>query len=339
MNAISVIMPCYNRDFDLLRVLQAYDQQTTNSLFEVIAIDDASSDKTFEILNAYRPQNYTLKVFRQEKNQGPAAARNRGIQAASAPLLLFVGDDILPSPDFIALHLAAHQNADEHTAILGRTVWPVDITLNSLMTYIDGIGAQQFSYYYLRDGQEYDFRHFYTSNVSIKTSFLKSLPVWFDTDFVYAAFEDAELAYRLSLRGLKIIYHAEIVAHHYHYHTLWTFTRRQFLAGQMACVLVRKHPELFTFIVGKNTKTRLLFLRLRTLMMRLDINLQEYEKMAISQASASESLQQPDMARQYQRLLEYFYMKGIIYGMFPETIALKITKLYAQNQLKLLELK
>lgn len=43
---ITVIMPCYNREYDLRRVLEAYDQQDTGIPFELIAVDDASTDDT-----------------------------------------------------------------------------------------------------------------------------------------------------------------------------------------------------------------------------------------------------------------------------------------------------
>ncbi|GAB4482083.1 MAG: hypothetical protein OHK0031_04460 [Anaerolineales bacterium] len=336
MNVISIIMPCYNRDFDLLRVLKAYDQQDAPFSFEVIAVDDASSDKTFALLTSYRPQKYSLKVFRQPSNQGPAAARNRGIGEASAPLILFVGDDILPSPTFVKEHVSAHQRCDTRTAILGYTTWPADITLNSLMSHIDGIGAQQFSYYYLRSGQKYDFRHFYTSNISIKTEFLKSLDYWFDTDFIYAAFEDAELAYRLAKKGLKIIYQAEPVAYHYHYHTAWTFSRRQFLAGLMACVLVKKHPELFPMIIGRNRKLQFALWRLQGIVQPTKVDLNAHEMQAISRASACEFFPQDKMITIYQHLLDYFYTKGIIFGTFPEKIALQISKVYARQKLRLI---
>jgi GT2 family glycosyltransferase len=75
------------------------------------------------------------------------------------------------------------------------------------MKHIDGIGAQQFSYYYMRSGREYDFRHFYTCNISVKTSFFKALPSrWFDPDFYLYGYEDVEVGYRLAQNGMRIVY-------------------------------------------------------------------------------------------------------------------------------------
>jgi glycosyltransferase involved in cell wall biosynthesis len=316
MNAISIIMPCYNREYDLRRVLEAYDHQDVCFSFELIAVDDASTDHTYELLTSYHPKHFSLIIERQATNQGPAAARNRGIALAQAPLTIFVGDDILPVPGFVRQHIQAHAlNSDLTTAILGCTTWPPDITMNTLMAHIDGIGAQQFSYYYLRDGQEYDFRHFYTSNISIKTDLLKSLDHWFDTDFTYAAFEDAELAYRLSKNGLRILYVSAPLAYHYHYHTIWTFSKRQYLSGLMACLLVKKHPQLSSLIKGRGWQMGVWSWRFQAALRKSPkIKFENLEMKILSQASSYEAQAQINTDYLYLQTLKYFFTKGLIYG-------------------------
>jgi glycosyltransferase involved in cell wall biosynthesis len=127
-------MPCYDRGYDLLRILQAYDRQATDQPFEIIAVDDASKDNTYQVLSSYQPQNYKISIIRLEKNQGPGNARNQGISRASSPLIAFVGDDILPSPGFVEDHLKAHSiYTDEKTAILGQITWPDDLPCNTLI--------------------------------------------------------------------------------------------------------------------------------------------------------------------------------------------------------------
>jgi glycosyltransferase involved in cell wall biosynthesis len=332
---ISVIMPCYNREYDLRRVLEAYDQQDNTLPFELIAVDDASIDHTYELLNSYRPKHYSLIIERQATNQGPAAARNRGIALAQAPLILFVGDDILPTTGFLRQHIEAHTlHPDLTTVILGCTTWPADITMNTLMAHIDGVGAQQFSYHYLREGQEYDFRHFYTSNISIKTKFLKSLEHWFDTDFTYAAFEDAELAYRLSKKGLQILYVSAPLAYHYHYHTIWTFSKRQYVAGLMACVLVKKHPELSSLIKGRGWQKRVWSWLFQTALHgKPKIHYESMEIKILSQASSYEAQPYTNIIYFYEHALNYFFTKGLIFGSFSKNIAQRVNSIYAQQKL------
>jgi glycosyltransferase involved in cell wall biosynthesis len=336
MTAISVIMPCYNRAYDLKRVLEAYDHQTTREEFELIAVDDCSKDETYQVLTSYQPQHYLLRVERQEKNAGQGAARNRAIPLVNSPLVAFVGDDILPDANFVQGHLDAHRcYPAEPVAILGRIQWPNDIPINLLMAHIDGVGAEQFSFHYFVDGQEYDYRHLYTSNISLKTSFLRSVNTWFDTDFVLYGFEDVELGYRLSKLGLKIIYQAAIGASHYHYHNVWTFLERQYKCGLMAVVLVRKHPEL-------NSLMRTPVLQLLRLGFRPGVffkkNTEEdrlwAEALAYRLSSYYEWKAPAWLDHWYVFILRYAYFTGILQGVFSSPgLSAWIRNLYCANYL------
>lgn len=313
--ACSIVMPCYNRAHDLRNVLAAYDRQDTAEFFELIAVDDCSTDGTFELLAGCAPEHYSLRIFRQERNGGPGAARNRGIGEARAPLIIIVGDDIRPAGDFVRKHLLAHRVFPEReTAILGSVQWADDLPQNTLMRHIDGKGAEQFSYFYLRHGQAYDYRHFYTANISVKTELLHSLDKWFDTDFVHAAFEDVELSYRLARQGgMRIIHLADIVGWHYHFHTIWSFAGRQYRAGQMARLLIRKHPGL---IAGfKSWAARGAGYYLASFLPRRSAeSLEVLERRALSLAGRFEWDDHPALSGYYSGLLVYFFFKGWLAG-------------------------
>jgi glycosyltransferase involved in cell wall biosynthesis len=317
MVEVSIVMPCHNRAYGLHRILQAYEQQKGGEAFEIIAVDDASVDTTYDLLTSYRPEGYTLHIERLKENRGPAAARNLGVSLASGPLILFADDDILPDPFFVHGHLAAHRfYPDPKTAILGRVVWAKDMPANTLMSHIDGIGAQQFSYRYLQNGQEYDFRHFYTANISINKEFLLSAGKLFDTDFRYA-FEDGELSYRLSKRGMRIIYSSLLLGFHYHYHTVWSFSARQYRAGKMAVLLVKKHPELRGVIMGDLWHLKALRWRLQAMLHTYPPGLADrLENECLHLLGAHEWTPHPQLDQIYIRSLGYFYFKGLIDGTF-----------------------
>jgi hypothetical protein len=168
---------------------------------------------------------------------------------ASGELVLFGGDDIEPHPHQVWQHAREHdRRGDPSAAVLGLTRWPEGARLTSTMRHIDGPGAQQFSYQLFKPGGEYDFRHFYTSNVSLRRALLAEEPDGFSTAFRWAAFEDAELAYRLSLRGMRIYYHPAAIAWHHHPYDASSFFERQSRCGEMAEVLVRAHPQLAKWI-------------------------------------------------------------------------------------------
>lgn len=246
---VSVVIPTFNRVDGLCRVLRGYEAQQPAGLpFEVVVVDDGSDDGTSAVLSDWRSRRFTLRFDRQP-NQGPARARNRASEMVSGDLVLFGGDDIEPDPNQVVEHVREHdRRGDVRTAILGLTRWPEGITLTSTMRHIDGPGAQQFSYGVFEDGAEYDFRHFYTSNVSVRRHMLARDPAGFSTDFTAAAFEDAEFAYRLSRRGMRIIYHRAAVAWHHHPYDARSFFSRQERCGEMADVLFRKHPQLAKWI-------------------------------------------------------------------------------------------
>jgi glycosyltransferase involved in cell wall biosynthesis len=333
---ISLVMPCYNRAHDMLRALQAYDRQLGDPSFELIAVDDGSNDDTYELLHSFRPLNYSIQAIRQESNQGPAVARNVGISRASAPLVLFVGDDILPDPYFVKGHIAAHRfYPAKETAILGKVVWPDDLPVNTLMVHIDGIGAQQFSYHYLRDGQTYDFRHFYTANISLKKALLDTQPKWFDPDFPHAAFEDIELSFRLTQAGMRIVYLSSLVGYHYHYHNIWTFSNRQFKAGMMASVVVNKQPAARDKLVGRFWTLRLLrLILLASLRRQPEDDAERLEHKALHLVSAYEWKNHLLLDQLYLRLLSYYYHKGMIFGSLGDTpLSRKIGNQFARRVL------
>jgi GT2 family glycosyltransferase len=321
MKSISVIMPCFNQAYHLTKVLRAYQEQSTDEQFEVIAINDASPDVTYSILTSFQTNRYELRVINQEKNQGPAAARNLGIQAAQSPLIVFVGDDILPERTFLQEHIAAHHRRPEvESAILGNVSWPNDMPVNSLMKHIDGIGAEQFSYYYFEDQMEYDYRHFYTANISIKRELLNRVDYWFDTDFPYAAYEDVELSYRLAQKGMKIYYDVKPVGYHYHYHHIWSFSERQYRAGLMALVLGKKHPDLRATVMGKNWLPHLVYLWLNSyLRPATKVQADKIESEMLRLVSGFEWLLDPIYDPLYVRILHYFYYKGIVQATFADT--------------------
>ncbi len=95
MVLISVIVPTYNRADDLLRVLDSLLNQTMDITdYEVIVVNDGSTDNTSEVLDAYSQRKTNVRAIHQP-NQGPAAARNAGLHAATAPLVAFTDDDCI----------------------------------------------------------------------------------------------------------------------------------------------------------------------------------------------------------------------------------------------------
>ena len=96
---ISIIMPVYNVEKYLARCLESAIRQTfPRNKYEIICVNDGSTDNSLEILERYAEQFPNIKIINQ-KNSGPAAARNRGILEAQGKYVLFIDSD-----DFITLN-------------------------------------------------------------------------------------------------------------------------------------------------------------------------------------------------------------------------------------------
>jgi glycosyltransferase involved in cell wall biosynthesis len=246
----SVVIPTYNRLDMLLRVLDALERQIDAPPFEVIVIDDGSTDGTENTLS--RREGI---VFRTQSNGGPGTARNHGVSLARGTFVVFIGDDTVPEPRFLAEHARTHRESasDPLTACLGHTGWPVGQRVTSFMDYINDYGLQ-FGYKLIADGEIAPFNFFYTSNISIERQLLRDHP--FDTSFPSAAWEDIELAYRLDALGLKIHYNARAVTRHYHPMSVDSFARRQYTVGKSGAIFFRKHPELGHFLGVHELETR-----------------------------------------------------------------------------------
>ena len=238
----SVVIPTYNRLDMLVRVLDALERQTGAPPFEVIVIDDGSKDDTARVMSSR-----TGITFRSQSNSGPGKARNHGVSLASGKIVVFIGDDTVPEPNFLAEHARVHRDAgdDPMVAALGYTGWPNGERVTAFMDYINDYGLQ-FGYKLIKDGDVVPFNFFYTSNISIDREVLVAHP--FDTSFPSAAWEDIELAYRLDAKGLKIRYNARAVTRHHHPMSVDSFARRQYTVGKSGALFFEKHPELGHFL-------------------------------------------------------------------------------------------
>lgn len=100
MPAISIIIPTWNHASALARCLASVEQQTEKD-FEVIVVDDASTDGTARFLREQRP-SFSLQTIRLPENRGAPAARNEGARLAAGRYLLFLDADVELYPDALA---------------------------------------------------------------------------------------------------------------------------------------------------------------------------------------------------------------------------------------------
>lgn len=294
-NFISIIIPTFNRVDSLVRSIgNICDQDFPIDEYEIIIIDDGSTDDTREKIKSLQKENnkYSIQYFNQE-NKGPATARNLGIKNAKGNIILFIGDDIIPAPHFIKEHSSWHKKyPQENIAILGYTTWSQELKITPFMDWLEN-GGKQFSYHQLAPNKFTDYRHFYTSNISLKKAIFQKEK--FNENFPYAAYEDIELGYRLQKKiGLKIYYHPEAKAFHLHKITLKSYAHRNFKAGVARTIFNKLQPEIAKHPV-ESIKTRFVYNKL-TIWFWMLVG-QFYEKRKIKH-------------QLFGKLCQYFYSKG-----------------------------
>lgn len=100
----SVVIPSFNRGPQLLLTLSAFEKQRfPKSDFEVIVVDDGSTDDTQKIINSIKP-SYRLVYVKLPNTQGRSVARNKGVKAARGRYIIFCDADFLVLPNFISTH-------------------------------------------------------------------------------------------------------------------------------------------------------------------------------------------------------------------------------------------
>jgi len=89
---VSVIIPTYNRAHLIGRSIQSVLNQTYQD-FEIIVVDDGSTDNTEDIIKKFQKKDERIKYIKNEKNKGGSAARNTGIKAARGKYIAFLDSD------------------------------------------------------------------------------------------------------------------------------------------------------------------------------------------------------------------------------------------------------
>ncbi|MCP4896468.1 MAG: glycosyltransferase [bacterium] len=240
---VSVVITTFNRWSILEMTLDALAEQDWSKL-QIVVVDDGSSDDTWERLREYRDTNsdrFNLAIATQE-NQGQGLARNHALSLVEEDLVLFLGDDIIPEPDLVRAHVERHREVGEPTAVVGFTDWyrpRMRITPFMEMINLEG---HQFGYGFMASGKDQPFTCFYTSNISLDRSILGGSP--FDSTFNSYGWEDVELGYRLSKRGVRIVYEENARAGHFHPTDIRSFYKRQVQVGRTHHDLLAIHPEL-----------------------------------------------------------------------------------------------
>jgi glycosyltransferase involved in cell wall biosynthesis len=197
-------------------------------------VDDGSTDGTLEWLESHTSEFPHVRSLSQN-HQGPAAARNLGVEQAKGETIIFIDSDLVVTEHF----LQAHANA----LVQGQQ----QLGSDRLFTYGWVINTCNFDNPTSEPFKVTDFSaaYFATGNVAIARKWLEKAGV-FDTRFQLYGWEDLELGVRLKQLGLKLIKCPGAVGYHWHppfsLDQIPRMIDREIQRGRMGVLFYQKHP-------------------------------------------------------------------------------------------------
>ncbi len=235
--AISVVIATFNRLATLLRTLQTlFAQNYPPSAYEIVVVDDGSTDGTAEALRGLHPE-CEFRVIRLAHGER-AAAQNAGLQAAKGGIVLFLDDDMLCEPSLLAEHMAARGNED--VVVFGPMPFAEDNPCSLAAEAAGRVFARTLERF-ARDPQPRMDDLMICANTSAPRSRLLAAG-GFDVNCLLA--QDAELGLRLAEAGIPFRYAPKAIARQ-----LYVKTRRQVIEndatryGRAEVYIGRKHPR------------------------------------------------------------------------------------------------
>jgi len=224
----SIIVPVYNGE-ETIRdcILSLLDLDYPADKFEIIVIDNQSTDGTTRILQEFVP---AIRIFREEI-RGPAAARNKGIQRAQGDIQAFIDADCIADRNWLKKIITPLENSC--TGLVGGKILaspPVNDIKNFGETLHD------------HDSAINTFRPPYVMSASsaARRDVLVKIG-YFDTDLLRS--EDVDLSYRMIQAGLSLVYQPEAVIYHENEKNLYGLFREGMNHGFYTVPLNNKHAK------------------------------------------------------------------------------------------------
>ena len=234
---ISVVIPTYNRLPILEKCLRALESQRLSDAlegFEVVVVDDGSTDGTVDWL-LHRQDEFPHVRLVQQEHGGPAEGRNRGVHHARGDVIVFIDSDLVVTEGFLVCHAQALQQSWQQRG--DRLCFTYGAVVNTA-DFEDPTRER----HKLRD---LSWAYFATGNVAIDREVLEASGL-FDTGFRLYGWEDLELGERLRRMGVVLVRCPEAVGYHWHpalrLDQIPDLVRVERERAKMGLVFYRKHP-------------------------------------------------------------------------------------------------
>lgn len=243
-------MPIYNSADYLKKTINSIINQTYQN-WELIAIDDCSSDDSYQIVKSFSHQDSRIKVYRNQKNLGICGNRNVGISHATGQYLAFCDDDDLFNPNLLQDNVAIlKKNPQIDMLKFGRELISVNnnnqiFKKNATKMEITGLikGEKKYDKYFLI--RQSDILYNLWNGLYRKELLIKE-KINFDEEMKYGS-EDAKFSYQVYLKSKNIYLNPQI--YYYHYKRQISSTSRKFNINKIYSILKTCETE---FLIWQN---------------------------------------------------------------------------------------
>ena len=200
---VSVVVATHDRERRLVLLIEALRRQSLPAeRFEVIIVDDGSSDGTAALLESEQARNgLALRSISIPVAGGPAAARNRGWQAAEGPLIAFTDDDCVPTADWLSTLLAVARADDVEDVIVQGPTLPRPEEMGDMSPFARTVSVTGPS------------PHYETCNIIYPRALLERLG-GFDEGYPAPAGEDSDLGWRAIAANASVRFAPDALVHH-----------------------------------------------------------------------------------------------------------------------------
>ncbi len=235
---VSVVIPTFNRVEALRRTLASLcDQALSVERYEVIVVDDGSSDGTEKI--AAEPFHFPLRYNRQS-NRGATAARNAGALAARGEVLVFLDDDIAVSRETLS-SLAEECRTRDRTLVMGTLVFPSEVLTSPFARIMAAGGASG-----ANAAGSLDYTLCKTGLLAVRRADFMAIGMFNDPTGGWPNWDDVDFGCRAHALGYRLYRSVAAVGTHWDYSltSLGVYCRRSYEASRSAAGLFRRYPEL-----------------------------------------------------------------------------------------------
>lgn len=228
---ISVVIPAYNEAKTIVDCLNSLMNQTlTRDRYEIIVVDDGSTDGTLEIV-----RKFPGVISVSQRNQGPAAARNNGVRRAQGGIILFTDADCRPFANWLEEMVRPFEQNPEIVAMKGA----YETRQRELIARFVQIEYED-KYDRMKQQSNIDFIDTYSAGFR-REIFLQARG--FSEEFPVACAEDVELSFRLAGKGHKMVFNPEAKVFHLHPNSVRGYFKKKYKFAYWRMLAVKKHPN------------------------------------------------------------------------------------------------